>query len=233
MHFQEGFIHWPRDGKKPNYLNVSAETQPLLVPQGSYVLVKRFTAKEERRRVAAAVCDPSRLPQSDYGFENHLNYFHRRGHGIPLDLAKGLAAYLNSTLVDSYFRQFSGHTQVNASDLRALKYPDVEALERIGSRIGAALLNQDELDELLREELNMGGGDPVKIKRRIEAARDILQVLGMPKGQQNERSALTLLALLDLQPGKTWARFGPAMRHLPNDGLVRGTLRQAICREYA
>ena len=54
------------------------------------------------------------------GFENHLNYFHENGEGLPLDLAKGLAAFLNSDAVDQYFRIFSGHTQVNATDLRNL-----------------------------------------------------------------------------------------------------------------
>ena len=54
------------------------------------------------------------------GFENHLNYFHKKGRGIDMPLARGLAAFLNSTLVDAYFRQFNGHTQVNATDLRSL-----------------------------------------------------------------------------------------------------------------
>ena len=136
VHFENGYIVWPKPGKKPNYLAVSPNTESLLVPAGSYVLVKRFSAKEEKRRVAAAVCDPARLPGDDYGFENHLNYFHRRGNGLPVVFAKGLAAYLNSTLVDAYFRQFSGHTQVNATDLRSLKYPDLATLNRIGGRIG-------------------------------------------------------------------------------------------------
>lgn len=39
----------------------------------------------------------------------------------------------------------------------------------------------------------------------IETARRIIRALGLPRAQQNERSALCLLALLNLTPGKTWA----------------------------
>ena len=43
-------------------------------------------------------------------------------------------------------------------------------------------------------------------KNYIEAARQILISLGIPRAQQNERSALCLLALLNLTPGKAWAK---------------------------
>ena len=39
----------------------------------------------------------------------------------------------------------------------------------------------------------------------IEAARQIIIALGLPRGQHNERTALCLLALLNLTPGKAWA----------------------------
>jgi len=39
----------------------------------------------------------------------------------------------------------------------------------------------------------------------IKAAHQIIISLGLPRAQQNERSALCLLALLNLTPGKTWA----------------------------
>ncbi|MTW21686.1 BsuBI/PstI family type II restriction endonuclease [Allochromatium palmeri] len=39
----------------------------------------------------------------------------------------------------------------------------------------------------------------------IEAAHQIIISLGLPRAQQNERSALSLLALLNLTPGKAWA----------------------------
>src|SRR5690606_5645382 len=32
VHFDDGYIAWPKPGKKPNYLKVSEATQPLLVP---------------------------------------------------------------------------------------------------------------------------------------------------------------------------------------------------------
>jgi len=39
----------------------------------------------------------------------------------------------------------------------------------------------------------------------IDTAHQILISLGLPRAQQNERSALCLLALLDLRPDRTWA----------------------------
>lgn len=43
-----------------------------------------------------------------------------------------------------------------------------------------------------------------QIEARIKEAAEILRLLGMPPEQHNERSALTLLALLDLHPENTW-----------------------------
>ena len=42
-------------------------------------------------------------------------------------------------------------------------------------------------------------------KTIIKAAQRILRSLDLPPAQQNERSALCLLALLSLTPGKPWA----------------------------
>jgi adenine-specific DNA-methyltransferase len=63
-----------------------------------------------------------------------LDYFHVNGHGLTMSLAKGLAAFLNSMVVDVYYRPFNGHTRVNATDLRRLNYPtkaDPEKLVRV------------------------------------------------------------------------------------------------------
>lgn len=38
----------------------------------------------------------------------------------------------------------------------------------------------------------------------VDKSLEILEILGLPRAQQNERSALTLLALLNLSPGKEW-----------------------------
>lgn len=153
-HFNGGFVHWPKEKtRKPNAIVSNEHTRELLVPAGVYVLVKRFTAKEERRRVVACIYDCHQIEAPLVGFENHLNYFHIGGRGLPMALAKGLAAFLNSTVVDVYFRQFNGHTQVNATDLRSLNYPTQEELECLGRRITDPGLPQAELDALVEEEL--------------------------------------------------------------------------------
>ena len=40
--------------------------------------------------------------------------------------------FLNTTAVDDNFRRFNGHTQVNATDLRLMKYPDRNTLMALG-----------------------------------------------------------------------------------------------------
>lgn len=136
VHFHKGRIGWP-DGKarKPNAIVACDATADLLVPKGFYVLTKRFSAKEERRRIVAALYNPEDVPGNRVGFDNKTNYFHANGSGLDERLARGLVAYLNSTVVDRYFRLFSGHTQVNAADLRRMPYPTAEQLESLATEV--------------------------------------------------------------------------------------------------
>lgn len=139
---------------------------------------------------------------------------HQGNHGLPPTLAKGLALFLNSTVVDAYFRQFSGHTQVNARDLRSLRFPDRETLERLGGHVNRRMPATDEINRLIRQEIQSmsEGDDPIAIKSKVESALDVLKALKAPKGQVNERSALTLLALLDLEPASPWSSAGNPLR---------------------
>jgi adenine-specific DNA-methyltransferase len=121
------------------------------------VLTRRFSAKEEKRRVVAAIYDPTRIEAPFVGFENHLNYFHTNNSGLSSTLAKGLALYLNSSLFDQYFRLFSGHTQVNATDLRKMPYPSREQLLRLGAHVRSQMPNQETMDAILEKECGTNG----------------------------------------------------------------------------
>ena len=154
-HFNGRTVHWPKlDARKPNAILDNAATRPWLVPSGIYLLTKRFTSKEERRRLVACMFDPDLVRAEWIGFENHLNYFHANGQGLERHLAAGLYAFLNSTVVDQYFRRFSGHTQVNATDLRVLTYPSRDTLQAMGRKIPTLNLAQDEIDQLVTEHLH-------------------------------------------------------------------------------
>lgn len=78
--------------------------------------------------MVAAVLDPVSVNAPRYGFDNKANYIHQSGGGLSSQIARGLAMYLNSTMVDRYFRIYSGHTQVNAADLRRLPFPASDVL---------------------------------------------------------------------------------------------------------
>jgi adenine-specific DNA-methyltransferase len=194
----------PSNPRKAIAIEQNQQTSKWLVQSGWYVLIKRFSAKEEKRRVVAAVCSPLDAPA--IGIENHLNYYHAKGKGMNADLARGLAAFLNSTLFDHYFRQFSGHTQVNATDLRRIKYPCKDDLIRLGSQIGDFHFDQEQLDQVVHKTLSImtEAINAVQASKRIEEALAILKNISAPREQQNERSALCLLALADIRPETPW-----------------------------
>jgi adenine-specific DNA-methyltransferase len=132
--FVNGKLLWPKEHKKPNALKLSPSIKKLLMPRGHYVLVKRFSSKEEKRRLVAYYVSPADLKADLVGFENHLNVYHHRKEGIDELLARGLAVFLNLKIIDDHFRVFSGHTQVNATDLRTIRYPSREKLIELGSQ---------------------------------------------------------------------------------------------------
>jgi adenine-specific DNA-methyltransferase len=149
-HFEDGFVVHPKlESKKPNYIEVNQQTRQWLMPTGFYVVVRRLSSKEERRRIVPAVFAPDIKRGEWIGFDNKTNVFHRLKGGLPSDTAKGLALYLASTFADQWLRRFSGHTQVNASDLRTLRYPDTATLQAWGQLVEMRLPDQLEIDAVV------------------------------------------------------------------------------------
>lgn len=212
--FVHDMIKWPiGQSDKAIRLDVNGNDNGLLLLNDCYVLVKRFSSKEQRRRLTAATLDPDALPYDQIAIENHVNYIHRNGSGLPVDLAKGLTAYLNSTLADQYFRLFSGHTQVNASDLRSMKYPCADALQRIGRAIADVSPSQEQLDQIIALELGIRDEENLmSTQDKIDEALEILRAIGVPRAQQNNRSALTLLSLVNILPNDSWSNASAPLR---------------------
>lgn len=207
IHLNNG-VQWPKVSKKPNAIYVSEKSEPWLWKnKDHFVIVRRFSSKEEKRRIVATVYDGS-LPGDLIGFENKLNVFHIHKSGMSEQLAYGLAAFLNCTLLDKYYRLFGGHTQVNATDLRNMHYPSYESLCRIGLQLADDNLSQEKIDDVINKEVIQLTGDieqnPLSAQEKIDQAIEILKQLGMPRAQLNERSALTFLALLNLHPEGNW-----------------------------
>jgi len=153
-HFIAYATQWPAEGmKRGNAIKLNSDTERWLYPNGFYTVARRFSAKEERRRIVASVVTPAAFPDAPMlGFENHLNVFHEDKRGLPENLAHGLAAFLNTTAVDDHFRRFNGHTQVNATDLRLMKYPSRPALIALGKWARAqGELMQATLDDQLKK----------------------------------------------------------------------------------
>jgi adenine-specific DNA-methyltransferase len=221
IHFERNQIAWPKPyGKKPNAIFNTKNTQRWLMSNGWYTVTKRFSAKEEPRRITAALHNPKVVTGDYVGFENHVNVFHANKKGIKPDIAKGLAVYLNSTLIDLFFRQFSGHTQVNVTDLRILPYPDLKTLQRLGKQVTTTFPKQSIIDASLEVEIQHMSQEhsinPLLIQEKIQQALSIIKALGLPKAQQNERSALTLLSLINLRPEQEWeAATNPLMGITP------------------
>ncbi len=147
MHNMKGMrTVWPANkNKKPSAIKISTGSERLLLPVENYVLLRRFSSKEQARRLHATVFFESEFPYRAVGIENHLNYLHKHG-GLSIDEAHGLSTILNTSIVDNYFRLLNGNTQVNATDIRSLPFPEMKDIRTIGRIVREKLASDETLD---------------------------------------------------------------------------------------
>ena len=159
QHVRPMRTEWPSTGaSKPQWVEVTSESMKLLVEDATYVLLRRFSAKEEKRRLVAAPLLRGSLNANMVGLENHLNYIRGVSRELDEELAYGLAALLNSTFLDRYFRISNGNTQVSATELRAMPLPAERDIRLIGAEVRALLssgTDSSRLDALIAGTLNL------------------------------------------------------------------------------
>ncbi|CRM65359.1 Modification methylase TaqI [Pseudomonas sp. 31 R 17] len=131
QHVKHAGISWPIQKKREHILSTAGSAW-MLLRNTNYVVMRRFSPKEDARRVTAAPYLAGSLPGEFIGLENHLNYIHRPTGDLTRAETVGLSAFLNSSYVDAYFRAVAGSTQVNATELRKLRFPSLDSLRAIG-----------------------------------------------------------------------------------------------------
>ena len=147
-------VEWSGKHKKDVRFIVDRKSKKYLRENSTYLILKRFTSKDEIRRLVAGVYDPNAFNVEVLGLENHLNYIGSINSKFSMEEAYGLAALFNSSFLDRYFRCISGSTQVNATEIRELKLPSKATLAILGNK----LINHknycfDFIDEIVQEGL--------------------------------------------------------------------------------
>lgn len=120
---------------KGQYIKVASETKAALLPNKNYVLLRRFSSKDDSSRLVAAPYFGNMSQYEAVGIENKLNYIYRpKGH-LRRDEVIGLTALLDSEMFDAYFRTFNGNINVSATELRMMPLPPIETIREIGRKI--------------------------------------------------------------------------------------------------
>ena len=154
--------------KKPQTMLRTEDSSKLLIKNQYYVLVKRFSSKEQKRRLYASYYSPAFLEHTDYfGLENHVNYIWKPVGGLSQEESLGIMALLNSSLLDSYFRVMNGHTQVNASEIHQLPFPSYDTVLQVGKAVKRQGLTQKGFEPT---QINMIVMNTLHIPQRVQNA---------------------------------------------------------------
>lgn len=153
-------VRWPLGRHKPEFIKVTRESIPILLANRNYVLLRRFSAKEEHRRLVAGPYLARMFKTEFVGLENHLNYLYRPKGDLDEDEAIGLAALLNCELLDTYFRISNGSTQVNATELREMPFPPLEVIVDIGRDVRCSGWTGEQVSDAVLRQLTRFSGKP-------------------------------------------------------------------------
>jgi len=141
QHIRQGKVQFPIQ-KEHEY--VVTEQRGLLQENRNYLFVKRFTAKEERRRLQCGVYLSKNYPQyTKISTQNKINFVDGLLSGMSECLVYGLYVLFNSTLYDEYYRILNGSTQVNSTEINSMPVPDLESIQEMGRK----LMNSKDMSE--------------------------------------------------------------------------------------
>lgn len=76
-HFVNGQLEYPKQHKKANAIRITPETEKWLMPNGFYVLVKRFTQEKTKKAVTAIKSDAlfKKIMQDEIAAREFLEYY--------------------------------------------------------------------------------------------------------------------------------------------------------------
>lgn len=133
QHIQEGVVKFPIN-KEHEY--VVTDQKGLRQKNKNYLFVKRFTTKEERRRLQCGVYLSKKFPQYDMiSTQNKINFIEGLVSELSECMVYGLYVLFNSTIYDSYYRILNGSTQVNSTEVNAMPMPELSVIQEIGRKI--------------------------------------------------------------------------------------------------
>jgi adenine-specific DNA-methyltransferase len=125
---------WIGNHKKDVSFKLIEDHNKHTIKNGNYVLLKRFSSKDEKRRLVASIYLAKMHCCEAIGVDNKINYIGVLGDELSIIEAYGLATIFNSSFMDKYFRCISGNTQVNATEIRVMKFPSRDQVQEIGDR---------------------------------------------------------------------------------------------------
>lgn len=148
QHIKDGKVIFPV-GRDNEY--ILTEQKGLLQENTNYLFVKRFTAKEEKRRLQCGVYLSKKYPKyKAISTQNKINFITGL-QGLSDCLVYGLYVVLNSTLYDNYYRILNGSTQVNATEINSMPVPPLACIENMGKElIKLKDMSEENCDEILR-----------------------------------------------------------------------------------
>ncbi len=133
QHIKQGKVQFPIQ-KEHEY--VVTEQRGLMQDNKNYLFVKRFTAKEEPRRLQCGIYLAKNYPQyTKISTQNKINFIDSLLGGMSECLVYGLYVLFNSTLYDEYYRILNGSTQVNSTEINSMPVPDIESIQEMGRKL--------------------------------------------------------------------------------------------------
>lgn len=132
-------ITWPdHKPERGQFIRVENQSESLLVQNRNYILVRRFSAKDDKSRLIAAPYFSNSIDFGYIGIENKLNYMYKNQGHFDRNEMIGISALLNSRLYDQYFRMFNGNVNVSATELREIPFPPMEEIKELGETLSNA-----------------------------------------------------------------------------------------------